>query len=55
MNGRPLRIEVSAELLSLQLTGLHQQKAYSAQKKKVNSPEGAKYFFPVEWGYDGEL
>ncbi len=23
---------------------------YSAQKKKLNGPEGAKYFFPVEGG-----
>ncbi len=23
---------------------------YSGQKKKVNGPEGAKYFFPVERG-----
>ncbi len=24
--------------------------AYSGQKKKVNGPEGSKYFFPVERG-----
>ncbi len=32
------------------LTAWKLEGVYSAQKKKVNGPEGSKYFFPVERG-----
>ena len=35
------------ELTPLKITSLQQKRVYSGQKKKVNDPEGAKYFFPV--------